>query len=150
MNVEWIVRVLEVLEQKGVHGIRIERFALDLEVPTFGFYWHFKNRSHLLSEIIEFWKKEFTCVITENIKLAKADAERRLLEIMVTIMDHDLAKYDLVIRVWAAHDETARPPLPSTGQSEGDVAITNLPLSLCSGISETPCPDRTQTQHFGY
>ena len=104
---EWLAVALEVLATEGVQGVRIERLARDLGIAKAGFYWHFRDRSELLQSILNYWASEFTSVITENPELRKGDPKRRLYRTMVMILDHDLTKYDLAIRDWAAHDDAA-------------------------------------------
>ena len=46
-------------------------------------------------------------MVTRNAALSEGDPERRLHETMLMILEHDLGKYELAIRAWAAHDSTA-------------------------------------------
>ena len=104
---EWLARALEVLAAEGVQGVRVERLARDLGIAKAGFYWHFRDRRDLLQSMLDYWTHEFTAVITENPKLRTGDPKKRLYDTMVMILDHDLTKYDLGIRDWAAHDPDA-------------------------------------------
>ena len=71
------------------------------------YYWHFRDRPDLLQNLLDYWAHEFTAVVTHNTGLSEADPEKRLYETMLMILEHDLAKYELAIRAWAAHDSTA-------------------------------------------
>ena len=104
---EWLALALEVLASEGVQGVRIERLARDLGIAKAGFYWHFRDRSDLLQGMLDYWLHEFNAVITENPELLEGDPEQRLYRTMVMILDHDLTKYDLAIRDWAARDPAA-------------------------------------------
>jgi len=104
---EWLALALKVLASEGVQGVRVERLARDLGIAKAGFYWHFRDRRDLLQSLLDYWSHEFTAVVTENPKLLEGDPKKRLYQTMLTILDHDLAKYDLAIRDWAAHDPAA-------------------------------------------
>ena len=104
---EWLALSLEVLATEGVQGVRIERLARDLGIAKAGFYWHFRDRRDLLQSLLDYWAHEFTAVVTENLELLEGDPKQRLYKTMLMILDHDLAKYDLAIRAWAAHDPAA-------------------------------------------
>lgn len=104
---EWLVLALEVLASEGVQGVRVERLARDLGIAKSGFYWHFRDRSELLQSILDYWKDEFTAVVTANTDFLEGDPKKRLYDTMCMILDHNLAKYDLAIRDWAANDSAA-------------------------------------------
>ena len=104
---EWLERALDVLELEGVQGVRVERMARDLGIAKAGFYWHFRDRSDLLQSLLDHWAHEFTAVVTANPDLLEGDPKTRLYDAMRMILEHDLAKYDLAIRDWAAHDSAA-------------------------------------------
>jgi AcrR family transcriptional regulator len=104
---EWLGLALEVLATEGVQGVRIERLGRDLGVAKAGFYWHFRDRNDLMQSILAYWKDEYTAIVTKNTDLLEGDPKKRLHETMVMILDHDLTKYDLAIRDWAAHDPSA-------------------------------------------
>ena len=104
---EWLSLALDVLSSEGIQGVRVERLARDIGIAKSGFYWHFRDRSDLLQNILDYWAHEYTAVITENAGLLEGDPNKRLYRAMVMILDHDLTKYDLAIRDWAAHDPAA-------------------------------------------
>lgn len=104
---EWLMRALEVLSTEGVQGVRIERLARDLEISKSGFYWHFRDRNDLLEQLLDYWAYEYTEVVIQFQDLQEVTPETRLNQIESMIRKHNLAKYDLAIRAWAEHDETA-------------------------------------------
>ena len=101
---EWLARALEVLSAEGVEGMRVERLARDLNISKSGFYWHFKDRRDLLSQVLDYWVYEYTDVVTQNQELKQTDPESRLYMVATMIRKHNLAKFDLNIRAWAEHD----------------------------------------------
>jgi len=104
---EWLALALDVLAREGVQGVRVERLARDLGIAKAGFYWHFADRPDLLQQVLDYWAHEYTAVISENPQILELAPDQRLLRTMEMILEHDLAKYDLAIRGWAAHDVDA-------------------------------------------
>ena len=103
----WLSAALEMLEGGGVEAVRIERLAARLGISKSGFYWHFKDRQALLKQLLDYWAHEYTEVVTTNPQLWRGDPRTRLAMTMKLIQEHDLAKYDLVVRAWAKHDPMA-------------------------------------------
>ena len=54
------------------------------------------------------WFHEYTEVVTTNPLLLVGDPKVRLERITKMIEEQDLGKYDVAIRSWAKHDDTAR------------------------------------------
>jgi AcrR family transcriptional regulator len=98
---QWLDMALEVLETDGIAGVRIEILAKRLEISKSGFYWHFKNRDHLLKDVLDYWSHELTKVVTENPQLLSLKPKSRL------ILEHDLTRYEIPIRQWALQDAVA-------------------------------------------
>lgn len=98
---DWLEAALTVLEAEGIEGVRVERLARDLNVAKSGFYWHFQDRQALYDELLDYWEKEFTQVVTASSELAALSPEERLLSTAHTIFEHDLARFDLPFRAWA-------------------------------------------------
>ena len=104
---EWLAQALEVLSREGVQGVRVERLARDLKIAKSGFYWHFRDRSELLRDLLDYWAYEFTEVVIQYQDLLNSDPVSRLNQISSMIRKHDLTKFEVSIRAWAEHDEMA-------------------------------------------
>ena len=104
---QWLDMALEVLETDGVAGVRIEILAKRLEVSKSGFYWHFKNRDHLLKDMLDYWSHELTEVATENPQLLTLKPKSRLIKTAEMILDYELTRYEIPIRQWALQDAVA-------------------------------------------
>jgi AcrR family transcriptional regulator len=114
---EWLAQALEVLSTEGVQGVRIERLARNLKISKSGFYWHFRDRRELLSQVLDYWAYEFTEVVIQYQELLNVDPESRLDQISSMIRKHNLTKFDLSIRAWAEHDEMAAKMVSQVYQS---------------------------------
>ena len=103
----WLEAGLNALGARGVIGVTIEGLAKDLGIAKAGFYWHFKNRDQLLQQILEYWTHEVTEVVSENRQIAEQPPGERLRATAEMILDYDLTRYEIPIRLWALHDDRA-------------------------------------------
>ncbi len=101
---EWLQKALALLDVEGVEAIRVERLARELNVSKSGFYWHFKDREDLRSQMIDFWVHEFNEVVFDNPALRESDPKKRLEETMIMLLDHDLTRYEVAMQAWAQSD----------------------------------------------
>jgi len=104
---QWLDAALEELACHSVSAISIESIARKLGITKSGFYWHFKDRNDLLSELLAFWAHEMTEVVTDNPELAKLEPKERLFKTAEIILDNDLVRYEIGIRQWALNDDAA-------------------------------------------
>jgi AcrR family transcriptional regulator len=105
---DWFEEALKSIEFGGVDSIVIEHLAASLNVSKSGFYWHFKNRSDLLNQVLKYWSKEYTEILTSNSLPEDLTPREKLFYISKSIYENDLAKYDLAIRTWAKYDLKAK------------------------------------------
>ncbi len=117
---EWLNCALEALENSGVDGVRIDALARQLGVARSGFYWHFKDRQDLLAHMLEYWTQEYTKVVTENKDFAGGTPVQRLENVMRTIRDYDLGRFEAAIFVWSQSDPIARKALDVTHKQRMD------------------------------
>lgn len=101
---DWLEAGLRALSTGGVHSVRVDLLARQLGVARSGFYWHFENRDELLADMLDYWARELTQVVTENLGIVAQPAADRLLTISKMIIDHDLARYDSAVRQWSRED----------------------------------------------
>ncbi len=103
---DWLATALEFLGREGIDGVRVERLAREIGIAKSGFYWHFRDRAHLLQEMLDYWSHEYTGVVSENPEVSALEPKQQLRVTAEMIIDYDLAQYDLAMRAWADHDET--------------------------------------------
>ena len=104
---KWLRRSLEVLQEEGIQGVRVERLARDLGITKGSFYWHFSDRDDLKQSILEFWSIKYNDVILEDPEFVESDSEDGLLEVVNRVRAEGLDKYELAMRAWADHDTEA-------------------------------------------
>jgi len=105
---QWLEAGLKALEHGGVHTVHIETLAKSLSVSKSGFYWHFRDREHLLQEIQEYWRNEFNAIVPDSPALATKDARETLRALVAMIDAQELARYDLAFMEWAIADEDVK------------------------------------------
>ncbi|WP_157928926.1 TetR/AcrR family transcriptional regulator [Pararhizobium haloflavum] len=108
----WIAAALRHLADANVDDIRVEELARDIGVTKGSFYWHFRNRQHLLERVLEHWMDRATVQVT---RWARAHAEggtERLVKLLslpaTTPPEKKGADIELAIRSWARRDPLAR------------------------------------------
>ncbi|WP_245282212.1 TetR/AcrR family transcriptional regulator [Rhizobium sp. LC145] len=57
---DWVLAGLAALSEGGIDAVRVERLAKRLKVSKGSFYWHFSDRSDLLSALLDRWERDFT------------------------------------------------------------------------------------------
>ena len=101
---EWLQTALKLLDSEGVEAIRVDRIARELGISRSGFYWHFKNRDDLRTQIVDYWAHEFSEVVTAIPAILEGPPRQRLERTMEMLLEHDLTIYEVAIRTWAETD----------------------------------------------
>ncbi len=104
---EWLARALEVLAKAGGSVLTIDALVQRLGVSRGSFYWHFKDRTDFVRQLIDHWSMIFVQSVAEQTSQLEGDAEDRLLALMESIVRDRLTRYDMAIRGWASHDPIA-------------------------------------------
>lgn len=107
----WIEAALGHLADANVEDIRIEELARELGVTKGSFYWHFRNRDHLLDRVLEHWMDRATVQVTRWARSGGetgAERLRRLLSLPATTPpDKRGADVELAMRSWARREPRA-------------------------------------------
>ncbi|HEX2567499.1 MAG TPA: TetR/AcrR family transcriptional regulator [Burkholderiales bacterium] len=101
MQQRWMAAGLEALRKGGVAGVRIERLAADLGISKGSFYWHFRDREHLLQALLDYWSREMTELEFERIRGLPPRLGERLLALARDVLEKGMGRYDPPIRAWA-------------------------------------------------
>lgn len=107
----WIEAALRHIAHASVDDIRVEHLARELAVTKGSFYWHLRDRQHLLQRVLEYWTEHATVRITEWSKSGSGDGVARLARLLALPADAPPEKHgaqiELAMRSWARRDETA-------------------------------------------
>jgi AcrR family transcriptional regulator len=104
---DWLQHALETLRREGVSGLRVEPLAKSLGVTTGSFYWHFKDRSELLSRVLEHWNELMTGAVAR--RMGSSDSPKdQLRTLLVEITREEHNRYETAMRNWASFDTAAK------------------------------------------
>lgn len=101
----WVQAGLRALAEGGPQAVRIEPLAQALGVSKGGFYWHFKDRQVLLTEMLDRWERESVAEVIEAVEGGGGDARARLRSLFAMAAARpDLLRADLAVREWSRRD----------------------------------------------
>lgn len=107
----WVVRALEVLAERGIEGVRVELLAKQLKVTKGSFYWHFGDRSALLTAMLDEWRRRATLAVINRFESTHEPAPKRLARLLRLQFDAKHAEIgaetELSMRLWGRHDPRA-------------------------------------------
>ncbi|MER5930876.1 TetR/AcrR family transcriptional regulator [Streptomyces sp. NPDC002054] len=108
----WIEEGLRALAAGGPEAVRIESLAQAIGVSKGGFYWYFRNRDALLTEMLDTWERGVTEAVIDQVESGGGDARaklERLFAIVDSAGDDPVTgtATDLAVRDWARRDEAA-------------------------------------------
>ena len=101
---DWLNTALNQLKNGGVESIRVERLARSLNISKSGFYYHFRDRDHLLQSLLDYWRD------LDEMPASQVDQNpdlgpREKLKLVYDVVNRaDLSRLDSAIRQWARQD----------------------------------------------
>ncbi|QDZ00343.2 TetR/AcrR family transcriptional regulator [Nitratireductor mangrovi] len=108
---EWIDAAFRHIAKANFDDIRVEELAREMGVTKGSFYWHFRNRQHLVERVLEHWMDRATIQVT---RWARSEEEgglerlERLLSLPAnTPPDKRGAEIELAVRSWARREKLA-------------------------------------------
>jgi AcrR family transcriptional regulator len=119
---DWVREALDVLQERGVDGVKIVVIAEQLGVTSGSFYWHFKGLQDLLDCLLDYWERGLTDAVIEAAKAYDGPPEDRILNLMLQVIEEDAAAYDHAISVWARRDPAANEVFERTLRKRFDFA----------------------------
>ena len=105
---DWIGAAIRELDDHGVDGIKVVRLARKLNMTSGSFYWHFKDLPELLNALLRYWEVEMTDRIIAYSRAFDGPPEKRILDLMLNVIEHDAASLDHAISVWARRDPAVK------------------------------------------
>jgi AcrR family transcriptional regulator len=108
---QWIEAAIRHLAKANVDDIRIEELSRELGVSKGSFYWHFRNREHLLDRVLEYWLDRATLQVTRWAREGQPGAREKLARILSLPAkappEKRGADLEMAIRSWARRDVRA-------------------------------------------
>ncbi len=105
---DWLKMALDVLEEGGIHAVRIEHLASRLGVAKSGFYYHFRDREDLCDKLLEHWLTLDGTPFFKERMLEDTTAKERLCIVSEVVDAAGLSRYDTAIRQWSRVDSKVR------------------------------------------
>jgi len=99
---DWLEGARTLMVEKGIAAVKVEVLARRLGVSKGSFYWHFKNRDDLLSDLLNYWASVTDELIRHGSQTPSA--KDRLAHLFAAIAAAGTSGEE-VIQVWAKHDE---------------------------------------------
>ena len=103
---EWTEGALQLLAERGVDGLRVERLAPLLGVTKGSFYWHFADRAELLDAVLVEWERVATDDVIDAVERACDEPAERL-RALTRLVFRTGASLERAVRAWGTHDERA-------------------------------------------
>jgi AcrR family transcriptional regulator len=104
---DWLNEALHMCVQ-GIDKVRVAPLAKSMGVTTGSFYWHFRNRRGLLDGLLDYWEREMTDAAIVQARQSDAAPADRILQLMLNVMNGNMARYDLAFWAWAQSDDKVR------------------------------------------
>jgi len=101
---DWLKMALDVLEEGGIHAVRVEHLAERIGVAKSGFYYHFRDRDELFEKLLDHWLMLDGTPFLRERTVADATPEDRLRLVSEVVDKAELSRYDAAIRQWARSD----------------------------------------------
>ncbi len=92
------------MARPGPQKLTIDRLVKGLGVTKGSFYWHFRNRRDFQTQLLQHWDRHGTQCVVEMLETADDDPAERPGAIIETVVEQNLACYDISIWAWAAQD----------------------------------------------
>jgi AcrR family transcriptional regulator len=107
----WIEAAFRHIKKSNLSDLRVETLARELGVTKGSFYWHFRDREHLLKRVLEYWTESATIRITQWSMSERTDGLERLARLLAlpanASPDKRGAEVELAVRSWARRDKAA-------------------------------------------
>jgi AcrR family transcriptional regulator len=108
---DWILAGLDTLASQGVDAVRVEILARKIGITKGSFYWHFKDRADLLTEMLGYWRRHATLRIIDRLERSDMSPLEKLRQLMSLPVQgkrsSEGASVELAIRLWARSDAAA-------------------------------------------
>jgi len=106
----WLDTARQALIEEGTAGIEINKIAKRLGSSRGGFYWFFRDRGHLLEELLAYWARTGTVLFERILASQRGNGMQEydaLVNLWVSEDEYD-PKWDGAIRDWARTSQSVR------------------------------------------
>jgi AcrR family transcriptional regulator len=106
----WLDTARQALIEEGMTGVEINKLAKRLGSSRGGFYWFFKDRAHLLKELLAYWERTSTVLFERILQLPGQNGMEKyvaMTDLWIDEKDYN-PKWDGAVRDWARTSEDVR------------------------------------------
>lgn len=104
---DWLEAAMELLQTRGIGGVRILTLAQNLHVSRGSFYWHFEDHRDLLRAMLDWWDREMTDTVIQFADSTRGSPQKRLMAVAEDVLRSDRNRYETAMRTWAESDRKA-------------------------------------------
>lgn len=107
---DWLSAARDVLVAEGVAEVKVLGLGRRLGVSRSSFYWYFRNRDHLLDEILNDWEARNTKTILSRCALPAESIAEAVCNFFSCFIRPDLfdSGLDFAVREWSRRDARVR------------------------------------------
>jgi AcrR family transcriptional regulator len=104
---KWLARALYALVKHGERVLTVEALVREIGVSRGSFYWHFRDRSDFVRQLVQYWSATYTENVPKQVEAVAGTVSDRLLALMDMIVRSEGNLYEVAVRAWASHDPLA-------------------------------------------
>ena len=114
----WLDTARQALIEEGTAGVEINKLAKRLGSSRGGFYWFFKDRGHLLDELLAYWARTGVTLFEKVLQNPERNGVKEYLALTNLWIDEEEydPKWDGAVRDWARTSETVRKVVQTVDQ----------------------------------
>lgn len=142
---QWIDAAARALTKQGVQGVRVEALARDLGVTKGSFYWHFKDRTALLTAVLEHWQQVATLAVIDEVEATGAGPAGRLEHLFDLCTRSRADHLESQIRAWAITEAKAQEVLTVVDETRQAYVAG---LLQAHGLGETEAKHRARALYL--
>ncbi len=141
----WVRAAARALSSAGVAAVRVEALARELGVTKGSFYWHFRDRNELLSELLAVFQGAATEAVIVRVETKGGTPEARLKRLLAICTRAETDRFESAVRAWGMDDPRVREVLTAVdARREG--YVTDLLVS--AGIRRPQARDRARALYL--
>ena len=130
---DWLHEALQVLAAQGPNKLNIGHLCKALGVSRGSFYWHFKDRTDFVRQLLELWHSEYSAKMAEEVEQLGGSGRDRFKRLVTVVLARDLTRFDMPIRSWAMQEPEVAALVTRTDQYRLDYIIKLLSEAGFSG-----------------
>ncbi|MGR3485611.1 MAG: TetR/AcrR family transcriptional regulator [Paracoccaceae bacterium] len=107
---DWLTVARDLLVSEGVAEVKVLTIGQRLEVSRSSFYWHFRDRRHLLGELLDEWEARNTRTLEGQCAAPASGITEAVCNFFRCFLDPDLFDrgLDFAVREWSRRDGAVR------------------------------------------